>query len=89
VPNPVGDVSRAPHHASRSQKGIGAYSTQPLFFRLLPKLDVVGSNPIARSLEVLKFQAVPVAATPTGPGDCFSGPVAVLIFAANSTVARV
>jgi hypothetical protein len=32
----------------------------PYFFRLLPKLDVVGSSPIARSLEVVKSQAVPV-----------------------------
>src|SRR6187399_528818 len=54
----------------------------------LPKLDVVGSSPIARSSEVLKFQAVPVAGFPTGPGDFFfgpvAGPVAILIFAANS-----
>ena len=50
----------------------------------LPKLDVVGSSPIARSLEVAKAQAVPVAGIRTGPGDFFlgpvPGPVGVLIF---------
>jgi len=67
--------------------GIGAYFTQGLFFVLLPKLDVVGSSPIARSFEVLKFQALPVAAIRTGPGDFFLGPVprpvGALIFAAK------
>ena len=47
----------------------GAYFTQCLFFRLLPKLDVVGSSPIARSLEIAKVQVVPVAGIRTGPGD--------------------
>jgi len=45
-----------------------------LFFRLLPKLDVVGSSPIARSLEVLDLEAVPIAAIRTGPGDFFWDP---------------
>ena len=53
----------------------------------LPKLDVVGSSPIARSLEVLDFEGVPVAGIRTGPGDFFlgpvPGPVGVLIFAAK------
>ena len=39
----------------------------------LPKLDVVGSSPIARSLEVLELEAVPIAGTRTGPGDFFLG----------------
>ena len=51
------------------------YFTQPLFFRLLPKLDVVGSSPIARSFKVEKSQAVPVAGIRTGPGDFFLGPI--------------
>ena len=51
------------------------YSTQDLFFRLLPKLDVVGSSPIARSLEVLKFESVVVAGIRTGPGDLVTGPI--------------
>src|SRR5689334_15436450 len=42
---------------------------------MLPKLDVVGSSPIARSLEVVKLQAVPVAGVRTGPGDFFLGPI--------------
>jgi len=75
--------SRAAHQASCSQRRIGVYFTQCLFFRLLPKLDVVGSSPIARSLEVLKFEPVAVAAIRTGPGDFFLGPIRPLIFAAN------
>ena len=60
---------RGPHRASRSQKGIGAYSTQRLALVLLPKLDVMGSSPIVRSLEVLKLEPVVVAGIPTGPGS--------------------
>ena len=41
----------------------------------LPKLDVTGSSPVARSFEVLKFQILPVAGSLTGPGDFFLGPV--------------
>ena len=76
-----------PHQASRLQTGIGARSTHLLFFVLLPKLDVVGSSPIARSLEVSKSQPVPVAGIRTGPGDFLlgpvPGPVGELIFAAK------
>ena len=88
MPNSARNASRAVQQASRSQRGIGAYSTQRLFFRLLPKLDVVGSSPIARSLEVREFEDVPVAGIRVGPGDFFTGPIAGpihgLIFAANS-----
>jgi hypothetical protein len=53
----------------------------------LPKLDVAGSSPVARSLEVLWFQPPTVAGIPTGPGEFFLGPVlepvGSLIFAAN------
>src|SRR5215207_9262540 len=53
----------------------------------LPKLDVTGSSPVARSFEVLKFQILPVAGSPPGPGDFFlgpvPGPVGALIFAAK------
>jgi hypothetical protein len=41
----------------------------------LPKLDVVGSSPIARSLEVLEFQSVAVAGIRTGPGVFFRHPL--------------
>ena len=82
------DLSLGRHQASRAQRGIGAYLTQGLFFGLLPKLDVVGSSPIARSLEVLEFEGVPVAGIRMGPGDFFlgtvPGPVGALIFAAKS-----
>jgi len=48
------------------------YFTQPLFFRLLPKLDVVGSSPIARSLEGLTTQNLTKTAAGIG-GRFFAG----------------
>ena len=54
----------------------------------LPKLDVTGSSPVARSLEVLELGAVPIAGIRTGPGDFFLGPIPgplrPLIFVADS-----
>ena len=54
----------------------------------LPKLDVTGSSPVARSLEVLSSQAVPVVGIRMGPDDFFfgpvPGPVGALIFAAKT-----
>ena len=40
----------------------------------LPKLDVVGSSPIARSLEVVDLEGVPVAGIRVGPGDFLRDP---------------
>jgi hypothetical protein len=73
MPKLAGNAWRTSHRASRPQRRIGAGSTQRLFFGLLPKLDVVGSSPIARSLEVLKSPTLPVAGIRTGPGDFFLG----------------
>jgi len=70
-----------------SSEGNLALTLVALVFRLLPKLDLVGSSPIARSLEVVKAQAVRVAGIRTGPGDFFLGSVpglvGALIFAAK------
>jgi hypothetical protein len=38
------------HRAALLHRGIGAHSTHPLLFVLLPKLDVAGSSPVARSI---------------------------------------
>ena len=52
------DPWREGHQASRLQRGISAYATQPLFFVLLPKLDVVGSSPIALSTYMIVAQRI-------------------------------
>src|SRR5919197_4350376 len=38
--------------AARPQREIGGRRSQSLLFRLFPKLDVVGSSPIARSVKL-------------------------------------
>jgi hypothetical protein len=40
----------------------------------LPKLDVAGSSPVARSREIFKLLSLTVAGLRVGPGDFFLGP---------------
>ncbi len=53
-PQPARVAWRRLRQASVLHRGIGAYSTQPLVFGLLPKLDVTGSSTVARSRKALR-----------------------------------
>jgi len=50
TPKSARNAGRERDRASCLKRRIGAYCTQGLFFRLLPKLDVAGSSPVARSV---------------------------------------